>query len=46
MSNIEPTHVLTQTVKELSETDTLKGLCHHHHDGYPLPSGKALEEIV
>ena len=46
MSNIEPTHVLTQTVKELSETDTLKGLCHHHHDGYPLPSGKALEEII
>ena len=46
MSNLELTHVLTQTVSELSKPDSFKGLCHHHRDGYPLPSGKALEEII
>lgn len=40
------TNTLTQTVRLLSEQRTLKGLCHHHRDGYPLPSGKVLEEIV
>lgn len=40
------TNTLTQTVRQLSEQKTLKGLCHHHRDGYPLPSGKVLEEIV
>lgn len=40
------TKTLTQTVRQLSEQRTLKGLCHHHRDGYPLPSGKVLEEIV
>ena len=46
MSNFNLTHVLTQTVNELSETSSLKGLCHNHRDGYPLPSGRALEEII
>lgn len=46
MSNLELTHVLTQAVSELSKPDSFKGLCHHHRDGYPLPSGKALEEII
>lgn len=38
--------ILTQTAKQLSEQGALKGLCHHHRDGYPLPSGKMLEEIA
>lgn len=38
--------ILTQTAKQLSEQGALKGLCHHHRDGYPLPSGKVLEEIA
>jgi len=46
MSRQDFTQVLTQTVKQLSETGALKGLCHHHRDGYPLPSGAALEEIA
>lgn len=40
------THILTQTVNELSEPESLNGLFHQHQDGKPLPSGKALEEIV
>lgn len=40
------TQTLTQTVRQLSEQGALKGLCHHHRDGYPLPSGKVLEEII
>ncbi|WP_018463783.1 serine O-acetyltransferase EpsC [Segatella paludivivens] len=46
MSKCNRTHVLTQTVNELSETESLKGLFHQHRDGDPLPSGKALEEII
>jgi serine O-acetyltransferase len=46
MSKCNLTHVLTQTVNELSETESLKGLFHQHRDGDPLPSGKALEEII
>jgi serine O-acetyltransferase len=30
----------------LSEQESLKGLFHQHRDGNPLPSGKALEEII
>lgn len=37
---------LTQAVEELSAPASLKGLFHQHRDGYPLPSGAALEEIV
>ena len=40
------TQLLTQTVEELSQPESLKGLFHQHQDGTPLPSGKALEEII
>lgn len=46
MSNERLTHVLTMTVDKLSAADSLKGLCHQHRDGNPLPSAKVLEEIV
>ncbi|EXG77807.1 serine acetyltransferase [Xylanibacter oryzae DSM 17970] len=46
MDNIDTTHVLTQTVDELSSKESLKGLFHQHREGYPLPSSKALEEII
>ena len=40
------TQTLTQTVEMLSEAESLKGLFHQHRDGNPLPSQRALEEIV
>jgi serine O-acetyltransferase len=46
MSALNLTHILTQTVDMLSEQESLKGLFHQHRDGNPLPSGKALEEII
>lgn len=46
MDNIDTTHILTQTVDELSSKESLKGLFHQHREGYPLPSSKALEEII
>lgn len=46
MSPLNFTHILTQTVDELSESSSLKGLFHQHRDGNPLPSAKALEEII
>lgn len=46
MNKPDTTNTLTLTVRQLSEQGALKGLCHHHRDGYPLPSGKVLEEIV
>ena len=46
MSSLNFTHIMTQTVDELSESESLKGLFHQHRDGNPLPSGKALEEII
>ncbi|MBP3510987.1 MAG: serine acetyltransferase [Prevotella sp.] len=46
MSSTDFTHILTRTVDELSEAKSLEGLFHQHRDGNPLPSGKALEEIV
>lgn len=46
MSKLELTHQLQATVEALSEPDSLKGLCHQHRDGNPLPSGKALEAII
>jgi len=39
-------HAFTKTVERLSSPETLKGLCRHHRDGYPLPSGQVLAEIV
>lgn len=46
MSTLNYTHILTQTVDELSEPKSLEGLFHQHNDGNPLPSGKSLEEII
>lgn len=46
MSSSKYTHLLAQTVTELSGADSLKGLFHEHRDGDPLPSGKILHEII
>ncbi|MDE7378890.1 MAG: serine acetyltransferase [Paraprevotella sp.] len=46
MSPLNFTHFLAQTVEELSESSSLKGLFHEHHDGDPLPSGKVLHEFI
>src|SRR5574344_1226118 len=46
MSSLNFTHIMTKTVDELSESESLKGLFHQHRDGNPLPSGKALQEII
>ena len=46
MSLLTFTHLLAQTVTELSEDSSLKGLFHEHQDGDPLPSGKVLHEII
>ncbi len=46
MSNNDLTHVLTQTVDQLSEPEQLCDLCYRQHDGNPLPSGKVLEDII
>ncbi len=46
MSPLNFTHLLAQTVAELSESTSLKGLFHEHKDGDPLPSGKVLHEII
>lgn len=40
------THLLAQTVEELSTYSSLKGVFHEHRDGDPLPSGKVLKEII
>ena len=46
MSLLNFTHLLAQTVTELSSDSSLKGLFHEHQDGDPLPSGKVLHEII
>lgn len=46
MSPLNFTHILTQAVDELSESSSYKGLFHQHTDGTPLPSAKALHDIV
>ncbi|HEY9544296.1 serine O-acetyltransferase [Prevotella sp.] len=46
MSKLELTHQLQATVDALSEPSSMKGLCHKHRDGNPLPSSKALEAII
>ena len=46
MSLLNFTHLLAQTVTELSEDSSLKGLFHEHQAGDPLPSGKVLHEII
>ena len=46
MSPLNFTHILTQAVDELSESSSYKGLFHQHTDGTPLPSARALQDIV
>ena len=46
MSQLNFTHLLAQTVTELSEGSSLRGLFHEHKDGDPLPSGKVLRETI
>ena len=46
MSDQNFAHVLSSTVEQLSDPKSLEGLFHQHRDGSPLPSGKALEEII
>jgi len=46
MSTDNLTQILTATVERLSRPESLKELFHRHRDGDPLPSGKALEEII
>jgi serine O-acetyltransferase len=46
MSPLNFTHILTQAVDELSESQSYKGLMHQHKDGEPLPSAKKLEEMI
>ncbi|MBP9587299.1 MAG: serine acetyltransferase [Bacteroides sp.] len=46
MSPLNFTHILTQAVDELSESESYKGLFHQHKDGEPLPSARALCEVI
>jgi len=46
MSTRKFTKTITETVERLSEPASLRGLFHDHRDGYPLPSAKALGEII
>lgn len=46
MSKEEHFQILNQTVDKLSAKESLRGLFHEHRDGDPLPSAKALEEII
>ncbi|WP_321478759.1 serine acetyltransferase [uncultured Bacteroides sp.] len=46
MSPFNFTHILTQTVDELSDSESYKGLFHLHKDGEPLPSAKVLYDII
>ncbi len=46
MSPLNFTHILTQAVDELSESESYKGLFHQHTDGNPLPSARALSRII
>src|SRR3712207_4542441 len=46
MSPLNFTHILTQAVDELSESESYKELFHQHKDGEPLPSAKVLYDII
>ena len=46
MTLFDYSHILTDTVDKLSDNNSYRGLFHQHKDGEPLPSGKALEEII
>ncbi len=39
-------HMLGTAIEELSDVSSMGGMFHEHRDGAPLPSGRALEEIV
>ncbi len=46
MSTDHSTAILTLTTEKLSREESLKGIFHQHRDGNPLPSAKALQEII
>ena len=46
MNTQETIDVMKKTIDELSDANSLKGLFHQHRDGNPMPSNKALEEII
>lgn len=46
MSRQKMTLMLTDTIERLADPESLKGLFHEHEEGYPLPSGAHLEEIM
>jgi serine O-acetyltransferase len=46
MSLVNFTHILTQAVDELSDSESYKGLFHQHKDGDPLLSISALCKII
>lgn len=46
MNTPDYTHILTQAVDALSDSNSFEGLFHQHRDGDPLPSGKSLYRII
>jgi serine O-acetyltransferase len=46
MSSQNFTNILTQTVEELSDSESYKGLFYQQREGEPLPSARILQEIV
>ncbi|MGC9151353.1 MAG: serine O-acetyltransferase [Microbacter sp.] len=38
--------IITESIRKLSDYKSFKVLCHHQHEGTPLPSLSSLEEIV
>ncbi len=46
MSPLNFTHILTQAVDELSDSESYKGLFHQHKDGEPLPSARILCDVI
>ena len=38
--------IITLTVAKLSEYESARALCLHHHEGEPFPSEKVLQEII
>lgn len=46
MASSTTSYVLNETVRQLSDHESLKGLFHQHQDNNPLPSGDVLSEII
>lgn len=46
MNSFDYSHILTQAVDELSDSQSYKGLFHQHKEGDPLPSSASLQQIV